>query len=211
MKRFFVLALSISFVLTMAFTVYAQHDHSNMQQSDSSGMQGKKGCGCKMAMMHGDAHAGHGQTAAQDMKSCKYCGMDREMFAHTAMLITYDDETVVGTCSIHCAAIDLSVNIGKSVKSIQVGDYNTKKLIDAEKAFWVIGGSKQGVMTKKAKWAFEKKEDAEAFIKANGGKLSNFEEALKNAYADMYEDTKMIREKRKLMKQEKTMEHKHSH
>lgn len=38
-----------------------------------------------------------------------------------------------------------------------VGDYNTKRLIDAEKAVWVIGGGKQGVMTKRAKWAFEKR------------------------------------------------------
>jgi nitrous oxide reductase accessory protein NosL len=210
MRKFSVLILVVFLVMGMSFAVYAQHDHSSMQQSDSSGMQGKKGCGCKMAMMHGDAHAGHGQ-AAQDMKSCKYCGMDREVFAHTAMLINYEDGTTVGTCSIHCAAIDLSINIGKSVKSIQVGDYNTKKLIDAEKAFWVIGGSKQGVMTKNAKWAFENKTDAESFVKANGGKLSNFDDALKTTYSDMYDDTKMIRDKRKSMKQEKTMEHKHVH
>lgn len=42
-------------------------------------------------------------------------------------------------------------------------------LIDAEKAFWVIGGSKPGVMTKRAKWAFEKKEAADKFMLDNGG------------------------------------------
>jgi len=83
---------------------------------------------------------------------------------------------------------------------VKVGDFNSKKLIDAEKAFWVIGGNKPGVMTKKAKWAFENKADAEKFIAENGGSLSTFDEAMKAAYEDMYDDTKMIREKRKMMK-----------
>jgi nitrous oxide reductase accessory protein NosL len=45
---------------------------------------------------------------------------------------------------------------------------------------------------------FEKKEDAEKFIKENGGKLSTFDEVMKAAYEDMYADTKMIRERRKM-------------
>ena len=133
--------------------------------------------------------------------------MDREKFAHSRIYIEYDDGTTEGTCSVHCAAIDLALNIDKTPKAIWVGDYNTKKLIDAEKAFWVIGGSKTGVMTKRAKWAFGKKEDAEKPISENGGNLAVFDEALKSAYEDMYQDTKMIREKRK-MKKMKMQEHK---
>jgi nitrous oxide reductase accessory protein NosL len=90
-----------------------------------------------------------------------------------------------------------------------VGDFKTKKLIDAEKAFWVIGGSKPGVMTKRAKWAFESKADADAFIKENGGKPASFDEAIKASYEDMYADTKMIRDKRKMMKMKAPAEHKH--
>ena len=55
-------------------------------------------------------------------------------------------------------------------------------------------------MTKKAKWAFENKADAEKFIAENGGSLSTFDEAMKATFEDMYADTKMIREKRKMMK-----------
>jgi nitrous oxide reductase accessory protein NosL len=99
--------------------------------------------------------------------------------------------------------VDLAVNLDKTPKSIHVGDYNTKKLIDAEQAFWVIGGSKAGVMTKRGKWAFESKTDAEAFVKGNGGSISTFDEAIKATYEDMYADTKMIRDKRKMMKQKK--------
>jgi nitrous oxide reductase accessory protein NosL len=144
------------------------------------------------------------QDDIKQYSSCKYCGMNRQQFAHSRIFIEYDDASAVGTCSIHCAAVDLAINIDKTPKAIQVGDYKSKALIDAEKAFWVIGGSKMGVMTKRAKWAFEKKEDAENFIKESGGENATFDIAMKAAYEDMYQDTKMIREKRKMMK----MQHK---
>ena len=146
-------------------------------------------------------------SAQEDIKqypSCKYCGMDREKFAHSRVLIEYEDGTVVPLCSIHCAGVDLAINIDKTPKVIRVGDYNKKNLVDAEKAIWVIGGSKMGVMTKRAKWAFEAKEAAETFKKENGGDVATFEQAIKASYEDMYQDTKMIRERRKMKK----MEHK---
>lgn len=135
--------------------------------------------------------------------SCSYCGMNRGHFAHSRVLIVYDDDTEIGVCSLHCAAVELAVKLDKTPKSIQVGDYNTKKLIDAERAAWVIGGNKTGVMTKRGKWAFENKADAEAFVKENGGTMATFDEAIKAAYEDMHADTKMIRDKRKMMKQKK--------
>lgn len=141
-------------------------------------------------------------------KDCKYCGMDREKFAFTRMMINYDDGTSVAVCSLHCAAVDLANNIDKTPTSIKVGDFSTKDLIDAETAAWVIGGSKPGVMSKRGKWAFGKKEDAEDFIKSNGGTLTDFETAIKAAYEDMYGDTKMIRDKR-TEKRRKMQEHKH--
>ncbi len=141
--------------------------------------------------------------------SCKYCGMDRKTFAHSRMVVTYEDGSFVSTCSLHCTAVELALSIDKTPKTIEVGDFKTRKLIDAEKASWVIGGGKPGVMTKRAKWAFGNKADADAFIKENGGKLASFDEAIKASYEDMYTDTKMIREKRKMMKMKAPAEHKH--
>ncbi len=135
--------------------------------------------------------------------ACPLCGMDRAKFAHSRIYIEYDDNSTLGTCSIHCAAIDLAVNIDKAPQIIMVGGFNTKTLIDAENAIWVVGGKKMGVMSKRAKWAFENKKDAEAFISAHGGNLASFEEAIEAAYADMYKDTRMIREKRKQMRMKK--------
>ena len=130
--------------------------------------------------------------------ACPLCGMDRNKFNFSRIFIIYDDGSTFGGCSLHCAAIDMAVNIDKGPAEIWVGDYNTKALIDAEKAFWVIGGKKMGVMTKRAKWAFGTKEAAQKFIGQYGGKLSNFEGAAEAAYGDMYRDTRMIREKRKM-------------
>ena len=140
-------------------------------------------------------------------KECKYCGMKRGMYDFSRMLIEYDDGTTAAFCSIHCAAVDLSTNIDKTPKTIKVGDFNSKQLIDAEKAFWVVGGSKPGVMSKRGKWAFEKKEDAENFMKTNQGSMASFEETMKMAYEDMYDDTKAIRDRRK-MKRMSMMEQK---
>jgi hypothetical protein len=130
--------------------------------------------------------------------------MDRAKFAHSRVLIEYDDGSTFGACSLHCAAIDMAVNIDKGPQRIGVGDLDSKKLIDAETATWVVGGRKMGVMTKRAKWAFESEAAAQAFIDKNGGEMATFEEALKAAYEDMYQDTRMIREKRKM----KRMQHK---
>jgi copper chaperone NosL len=111
--------------------------------------------------------------------ACVHCGMDRTKFGHSRMVVTYTDGSSAGTCSLNCVVTDLSKNKGKTIKSFQVADYNTRKLTDAKSAAWVIGGSKKGVMTAVAKWAFADKKDADAFIKANGGKSASFDEALK--------------------------------
>ncbi len=132
--------------------------------------------------------------------SCTHCGMDREKFGHSRMLVEYEDGTRVGLCSIHCAAIELAVVIDKVPRSIQVADHGTRALVEAEKAVWVIGGSVPGVMTSRAKWAFADRAAADAFVKANGGAIATFDEARRAAYEDMYKDTKAIRERRKAMR-----------
>ena len=109
---------------------------------------------------------------------CRYCGMNRTKFAHSRMLVEYEDGTVGGTCSINCTAIDLRVNGAKKLKSLKVGDYVTKQAIDARTATWTIGGDKRGVMTPVAKWAFANKKEAERYIAKHGGKLATYEEAL---------------------------------
>ena len=114
----------------------------------------------------------------ENPKPCKQCGMDRVAFSYSRMMILYADGTTAGTCSLNCASVEMKENKGKQVKSLKVADYNSRKLIDARSATWVIGGSKSGVMTDMPKWAFAKKSDAQKFIKETGGRVTTFDEAL---------------------------------
>jgi nitrous oxide reductase accessory protein NosL len=143
-----------------------------------------------------------GPALAQD-ESCQYCGMQKAKFGHSWVVLEQEDGSKAGLCSVHCAAIHMALNIDKPVKKVMVGDYNSKKLIDADKAYFVIGGDKMGVMTTRAKWAFETKDAADKFMAESGGRPATYEEAVKAAFEDMYEDTLMIQKKRKMMKMHK--------
>ncbi len=143
---------------------------------------------------------GWAQDDIQAHPGCSYCGMDRAKFAHSRMYIEYDDGSMFGACSMHCAALDMAVNMDKAPVHISVGDHGTKVLIEAQTAFWVIGGDLPGVMSMRATWAFKNQADAEKFIQQHGGDAASFEQALETVYAHMYQDTKMIRKKRHMMK-----------
>jgi hypothetical protein len=137
------------------------------------------------------AAAGPGNEDTRKFPACLHCGMEREAFSHSRMLIEYTDGTAAGTCSIHCTAVELVQNRTRIPCRVRVGDFNSKKLIDATTAFWVIGGSKEGVMTEQAKWAFENKADADQFIIKFGGKPAVFNDALHAAYDGLYGDMRI--------------------
>jgi len=149
------------------------------------------------AMLLGAGFAAAEETDIARHPACPLCGMNREEFAHSRMVIVFEDGSETGTCSIHCTAVELVNRLDRAPVSFAVGDYLTRTLIDAEKAFWVIGGDRPGVMSARAKWAFARREDAERFVKAHGGTIVGFEEALQAAFADLYHDTKIIRDRRK--------------
>ena len=146
-------------------------------------------CLVLLAMGGQTVYAGHDHQHAEEMSTpaqadikqypdCQQCGMDRDRFSRSRMLITYADGSSFATCSIACAVRDMKHNPAKAVTSVRVADYVTKKLIDAPTAIWVLGGKKRGVMTRVAKWAFAARSDAEQFVRENGGRVSGYEEAL---------------------------------
>ncbi|MFZ2447181.1 MAG: nitrous oxide reductase accessory protein NosL [Syntrophobacteraceae bacterium] len=124
---------------------------------------------------------------------CTYCGMKRKAFAHSRMMVYHGNGESVGVCSLNCAVIDYVRDVDDSPGSLKVGDYGTKKLIDADRAYWVLGGDLPGVMTNRAKWAFEDKSAALLFIKRHGGELISFEEAVKTSYVDIFEDMRRLK------------------
>ncbi len=136
------------------------------------------------------AHPVNGVKMSDDIAAhpeCAYCGMDRKKYAHSRVLICYRDGSEVALCSVHCAGLDLALHPEKVPAQIMVGTYNRGSLIDAEKASWVLGGSKQGVMSIRGKWAFEKKEDAGAYMREFGGAITSFRNVMTAAFEDMWE------------------------
>lgn len=143
---------------------------------------------------------------------CPYCGMDRKQYHHSRMLVQYSDDLADGTCSLHCAAISLSLNVDREPKALWVGDNaaagDTKPLVDVDKASFLVGSKLPGVMTHNSKVAYGSEEGAKAAQAANGGELVKFDQALLLAYTDMSKDVSRIRKMRaerrkKMMEQQK--------
>ena len=136
---------------------------------------------------------------------CRYCGMERAKFSHTRHLLVYEDDTVEGTCSLHCAAISLSLNMDRGPKGIYVGDAGSdevpKPLVLADRAFYVIDASKPGTMTRVSKFAYASRAVADAAAAGEastraGARVVDFDAALTAAYLGMAEDTVMLRKRR---------------
>jgi nitrous oxide reductase accessory protein NosL len=131
---------------------------------------------------------------------CPYCGMDRKQFHHSRHLVHYADDLADGTCSLHCAAISLAINLDRGPKAIYAADFGAsadpKPLVNVDQATYLIGSKLPGVMTAKSKKAFASKEAAAAAQKEHGGELGDFSAALAAAHASMVDDTLMIRKKR---------------
>jgi copper chaperone NosL len=136
----------------------------------------------------------------EKFQNCPYCGMDRKQYHHSRMMVHYSDDLADGTCSLHCAAISLALNVDREPKGIYVADNasgtDLKPLVEAGKATFLIGGQVKGVMTKRSKIAYGSEEAAKVSQAANGGELGNFDKALLDAYTDMAQDVSMIRKNR---------------
>ena len=122
---------------------------------------------------------------------CAYCNMDRKRFHFSRMLISYDDGTVDGLCSIRCAMTSLTMNMSKGPKGFWVGDNAStaeiKPLIIAQTATYLVGSKLPSVMSKRSKTAFSTVAAAEAAKVANGGEVVAFDQALVAAYVDVAE------------------------
>jgi nitrous oxide reductase accessory protein NosL len=127
--------------------------------------------------------AAEGDLAAHG--ACGYCGMDRKAYGYSRALVRYQDGAEIGVCSLHCAVVELSAHPERKVAALQVADRDTHALLDAEAATWVLGGRRRGVMTQRPKWAFATPAGAQAFVRAEGGAVVTWTEALAAAREDL--------------------------
>lgn len=147
---------------------------------------------------------------------CPYCGMNRKEFHHSRHLVHYSDDLADGTCSIHCAAISLSLNLDRVPKAIYAADFGAegevKSLVSVDKASYLIGSKLKGVMTANSKVAFADAAKAKTAQAEQGGEVGDFDRALTATYLDMAKDTMMIRKRReearqKMMEKMQGMKH----
>lgn len=144
---------------------------------------------------------------------CPYCGMDRKEHHRTRMLVQYSDDLADGTCSIHCLALSLGVNVDREPKMIWGPDFGAtaepRPLVPVDKLSYLIGADMKHVMTKKSKHSFASADVAKEFQTKHGGTLGNFDEALKQSYLGMSEDVTQIRKNRAERRKKMMMEQKH--
>jgi copper chaperone NosL len=134
--------------------------------------------------------AGRAGDDIDEHRSCIHCGMDRKAYGFSRMLVQYEDGSSAGLCSLRCVVVELDVNPKRPVKAILAADRTERILIDAEKAVWVMGGVKRGVMTTRPKWAFSTKAAADAFMEDYGGAIVTWNEALAAAREDLAQEVR---------------------
>ena len=131
---------------------------------------------------------------------CPYCGMDRKEHNKTRMLVQYADDLADGTCSIHCLALSLSLNIDHQPKNIWGPDFaataEPRPLLPVDQLIYLIGADLKHAMTKKSKHSFASVALAKEFQGKHGGTLGNFNDALRESYLGMSEDVAQIRKNR---------------
>ena len=126
---------------------------------------------------------------------CNVCGMHLTKYYKTNHTAEFKNGHKEQYCSLHCLA-EVHKNHEEKIKTIQVVDTNSLKLIDATKAFYVVGSSKEGTMSPISEYAFLTKEEAEKFKKEFGGEIHNFEETLKFSKERLTKDNEILDEKR---------------
>ena len=119
-------------------------------------------------------------------RSCENCGMDRKMYGYSRVLIRFADGSEVGTCSLNCAVIELDRVKTRQSQEFLVADRDSRTLIDAATACWVMGGDKSAVMARRPKWAFVDNAAAERFVGKHGGAVTSWDAILRAAREDAY-------------------------
>jgi len=126
---------------------------------------------------------------------CPVCGMKIAMFYKTSHTSKLKNGNPRQYCSIRCLVVDMQ-EYGIKLDDIGVVDASTQKIIDANKAYYVLGSNVKGTMSKVSKLAFETQKDAKEFVKKHKGKVVDFTTALESAKKSLKSDIAMIKKKK---------------
>ncbi|MEA3383867.1 MAG: nitrous oxide reductase accessory protein NosL, partial [Campylobacterota bacterium] len=127
---------------------------------------------------------------------CPVCGMKIENYYKTSYIAKLKMNGLNRQyCSIRCLVVDMQ-EYGIDENSIKVVDAKTEQYIDAKTAYYLINSKIMGTMTKVSKLAFKEKKDALEFKKIYKGKISTFDDAIKQAKESLKTDNAMISKKK---------------
>ena len=124
--------------------------------------------------------------------ACPNCGMHLVKFYKTSH--AHEDHQY---CSLHCL---YEATGGKIPENAQVVDVTSLKLIDANKASYVVGSRIKGTMTQISNYAFLNDQDASDFVTKNGGRMATFKEAYAVASEDFPKEASSIPPKKEIKK-----------
>jgi nitrous oxide reductase accessory protein NosL len=111
-------------------------------------------------------------------QSCDVCGMYIDQFHDTSTQLTLKNGKSLETCGVACMLRLINDKGGPDAfSSIVVRDWNTKAIIQAAEAIYVIGSRIIPDMMPNI-IAFANREDAETFRTKEGGEILNFTQAL---------------------------------
>ncbi|MCO6427079.1 nitrous oxide reductase accessory protein NosL [Nitrosomonas communis] len=111
---------------------------------------------------------------AHERESCRVCGMYIDLYYKTAAVLKYRDGRKEFSCGVACMLRIVEDEGGlDAFESVQVHDWVSGELIDADKAYYVLGSEIIPDMIPNY-IAFAKRDEAEAFIKKEGGSMMDF-------------------------------------
>lgn len=110
---------------------------------------------------------------------CSVCGMEVFEKMMTRVEISVDT-SVYHACGIGCASVIIGEH-ERNVKDVKVIDFKTFKLIDAKKAWFVVGGVILPVRAMLPEFSFSSKKEADNFVKVYGGHVLKYEEMIELA------------------------------
>ena len=114
-------------------------------------------------------------------ESCAMCGMNLIKFYKTSYKAKVDGKNVQ-YCSLHCMAD--AVKHGAELENPMVVDVKSLKFIPVMEAYYVVGSSVSGTMSRVSKYAFKSLHDAKLFQRKYGGKIVDFQTAWNIAKKD---------------------------
>jgi hypothetical protein len=135
---------------------------------------------------------------AEKQKWCPLCSMNLKMFWKTSHWLTFSDGKTTGYCSIHCAS-KVYQKRPTDIDQWEVADYDMKVLVNANRAYFLIGSDLPGTMTPVSKMAFASHEVAKSYQKEYGGTIGSLDDALTRAIEGRGEDMVLIKKKKAKM------------